>query len=672
MTTKAQLADLVRNPGQMRTRFSVEKLAELTLQMWQFGWLPDRLALVRPLNGNGVKREIVKGHRRHMCYLMSLFLKERYPYNGEGEVPLDLEKVAAEWQAMIAECGGVEGVVEQLLAMYGHVEIDVVEFMGDAVQGILELQGDNFGNEDPDPLGIAQSLAYGRGIGASLDKMAAAMGQTVAWAEKHLHLTMVDPELAERIATGKLSPTVATLLVSLSDDKRKAATRLVKSMEPVFFKVAKFQDVVVQLRKWDGLVAPMHHRHQQARNVARSIAAAWNRLLSVSPESAWYVAAHLLYADKFQPMPWETVDALETWLDAMGLGNPSQHWTVRLPLVGIECQHCPVNQLPRERLETDLVSPPLACRMGHQVGNCWHGLTPDDPFDVRVSPVWAGLPGVVQEGGHYRVRSYENLMAAWEAQRDREAADREQRASAEAVERAKAEKEAKKQAKAADKKGEEKAAEPERVEATAPPAPAVSTGPSPIEIHRQKIQDYIELHVTMRADHVLATPCALCQHNGEDGRCAWDSRLRSIDFSVIELGGGVQVPVCHQYMPNQDWASIIPHYPQPAAISREWLVAQIKALVKGGPSGGNEIRAFQFLTGRPMSSSENYAGWFEKRLDEELGNLADAQLFTLFVLAHGERQRHSSWHASFWAPADNTFTQILQVQTGRWPQGGRS
>jgi hypothetical protein len=55
---------------------------------------------------------------------------------------------------------------------------------------------------------------------------------------------------------------------------------------------------------------------------------------------------------------------------------------------------------------------------------CLHGLAPSDPFDVRVPWSWSEHPGVVHEG-EYRVKSYEDLLAAWQAQAARERAEKE-------------------------------------------------------------------------------------------------------------------------------------------------------------------------------------------------------------------------------------------------------
>jgi hypothetical protein len=60
---------------------------------------------------------------------------------------------------------------------------------------------------------------------------------------------------------------------------------------------------------------------------------------------------------------------------------------------------------------------------------CLHGLAPSDPFDVRVPWSWSEHPGVVHEG-EYRVKSYEDLLAAWQAQAAKEQAEDEAATSA--------------------------------------------------------------------------------------------------------------------------------------------------------------------------------------------------------------------------------------------------
>ena len=74
-------------------------------------------------------------------------------------------------------------------------------------------------------------------------------------------------------------------------------------------------------------------------------------------------------------------------------------------------------------------------------------------------------------------------------------------------------------------------------------------------------------------------------------------------------------------------------------MTRECLSEQVQKLATAGRTYGDAYHPFEFLTGRPMSSSERYEEWFEKQLGEQIGNLSDGQLYTLLVWATSEWQR---------------------------------
>src|SRR5690606_26068154 len=67
----------------------------------------------------------------------------------------------------------------------------------------------------------------------------------------------------------------------------------------------------------------------------------------------------------------------------------------------------------------------IPCRVGQAANRCIHGLAPTDSFEVRVPWAWSRHPGVVSEGGDYRVKSYEDLLAAWQAQAAKEQVEQE-------------------------------------------------------------------------------------------------------------------------------------------------------------------------------------------------------------------------------------------------------
>jgi hypothetical protein len=74
-------------------------------------------------------------------------------------------------------------------------------------------------------------------------------------------------------------------------------------------------------------------------------------------------------------------------------------------------------------------------------------------------------------------------------------------------------------------------------------------------------------------------------------------------------------------------------------VPRDWLKEQILHLVKSANQHGSNRNAFEFLTGRPLSASKSYDNWFNEQLAAQVGDLNQAQLFTLFIWAHAEWQR---------------------------------
>jgi hypothetical protein len=185
---------------------------------------------------------------------------------------------------------------------------------------------------------------------------------------------------------------------------------------------------------------------------------------------------------------------------------------------------------------------------------------------------------------------------------------------------------------------------------TAPSSAQAATAErSPVEKQRALIRDFIEQHDLLAVGHPFATGCAGCRHflDGSPTKdetvphCAWADRPRRVHFGVLRpvQGEGPVVPVCRQYAPTETWETLIPEHPEPAGLPREWVKEQVLKLAAAGRTYGEAYHPFEFLTGRPMSSSERYEDWFEKQLGEQIGNLSDGQLFTLLVWATVEWQR---------------------------------
>jgi hypothetical protein len=304
---------------------------------------------------------------------------------------------------------------------------------------------------------------------------------------------------------------------------------------------------------------------------------------------------------------------------------------------------------------------------------CLHGLAPADPFDVRVPWSWSEHPGVVHEG-EYRVKSYEDLLAAWQAQAARERAEKEQAEDEEATSAAPNEID-----------GQPPETPPPKRHRRPSPPPPVHRGatnkPSPIAKQRAQIADFMKRHEQLAANHPFATPCGRCRHRLESSptkdesvpHCAWAGRLRSVEFKVLapeegdraRPGGSLAIPVCRQFAPNQPWQEIVPGHPEPPGLPREWLKAQILHLVQEANRHGTDRNAFEFLTGRPLSASENYGDWFAQQLESQGGDLSLAQLFTLFVWAHSEWQR--ARRREFTLPANGQGMQFVAVRERPFP-----
>jgi hypothetical protein len=282
----------------------------------------------------------------------------------------------------------------------------------------------------------------------------------------------------------------------------------------------------------------------------------------------------------------------------------------------------------------------MPCRVASngagQAVRCLHGLAPNDPFDVRLPWDWSQHPGVVSEGGEYRVKSLEDLQQAWQAQAEKEQAEDE----AQPVEMD--DMEADGETAVSELSGESAARSAEVASGQQPASSLAPTPPakdSPIAKQRTTIADFMKRNEQFAASHPFATPCGRCRHWLESSptkdesvpHCTWAGRLRNVTFKVLhsEDEQAPQIPVCRQFAPNQPWNELIPAHHSPPEIPRVWLKEQILHLVKASNQYGSNRNAFEFLTGRPMGANESYGDWFQEKLNEQGGELNDAQLFTL-------------------------------------------
>jgi hypothetical protein len=197
--------------------------------------------------------------------------------------------------------------------------------------------------------------------------------------------------------------------------------------------------------------------------------------------------------------------------------------------------------------------------------------------------------------------------------------------------------------------------------------------PTPIQIQRGKIQDFMDKHLTLNVNHPFATQCGKCRHfltqsptkDDTIPHCQWAGRLRKVFFHTLQPTNKktTAIPVCHQFAPTATWHDLIPAHPNPPELPRDWVKTHLMLLVKAGQSQHGTL-PFEFLTGRPMTSSESYDNWFGDQLKEQIGQLSDAQLWTLFIWATSEWQRGKG--GEWFIPTDEKGMQFQTVRRASW------
>jgi ParB-like chromosome segregation protein Spo0J len=695
----APLNQLKPHPAQMRTSYDLESLASLTLQIYERGlneWQPI-VASARP-GANGAEGSdgyhIISGHRRHMAQLLAFALRDWATQRPDEEV--DIEVVRTLLDSLIDTCGSLADVITFLLDQYGSEEVAFVPFAGSDKAQVLALQAANYGSEQPDLLGIAHSFRQAVEAGATAAEIARNVGQHVAYVTNHLALSEVPPELAQRIADGDFPMSVAAAVADLPEPKRSGLAIFVLANEPGQITAKAIKACAATLKKWPGLQMPLMVKHQAQRNIARALVNLWQQVVEAYPADAYAAAAMLIHRD-LHDAPWANQEKLTFWFRTLGgdsyFAQGQIHWAnvIAHLLADVSCRTCPIAQLPTTPLQTDLAQGnggPLGmpCRSGgHTIedhSRCIHGLAPNDPFDVRVPWEWSDHPGVAHEEGEYRVKRYEDLLAAWQAQEKEEGRQQkeEETAAAESTNTTTT-------ATAADAPSDitvdAQVAPPESDEVSVAATTGTDSSPaapqkeSPIVKQRAKIAAFMQTNEQLAAGHPFATPCATCRHRLDASptkdpdvpHCVWAGRLRTVSFKQLQPtdGNGPVVLVCRQYAPTQPWSETIPAHVAPPDVPRDWLKAQILHLAEAGNRHQSGHNVFEFLTGRPLSSSENYGDWFRKQFESQIGDLSDAQLFTLFIWSHSEWQR--ARRREFLLPVNGSGVQFATYKEAKWRSG---
>ena len=429
---KAAIKQLQAHPAQMRTTYDLDTLASLTLQVYERN-LDDWQAIVATPTDD--KFHIISGHRRHMAQLLAFALRDWAEEHPDTEVTIEVVRTML--VTLVESLGSLEKVIASLLVKYGDEEISFITFAGSQKAQILALQAANYGSEKPDMLGIAHSFRQALEAGATPEEIARNCGQHVRFVQNHLALTDIPPELAQRIATGELPMSVATAVADLPEPKRTGLAIFILANEMGKLTAKAIKDCSAALKKWSGLQVPLMVKHQSQRNIARALVRLWGQVVEAYPEDAYAAAAMLIYRDVHEE-PWSNKEKLTLWFQALGgdtyftdVAQGGRHgginWTavVEYLITEVTCDTCPIAQLPQQQLRSDLSQGQggvlgMPCRAGETATRCLHGLALDDHFDVRVPWDWSDHPGVVNEAGDYRVKSYEDLLAAWQAQMDTE------------------------------------------------------------------------------------------------------------------------------------------------------------------------------------------------------------------------------------------------------------
>ena len=672
------------HPAQMRTVYDLESLATLTLQLSERGldgWQP----IVAAPHGDAYY--LVSGHRRQMAQLLAFAL--RYWATDHPDTEITIEVVRRMLTTLVESLGSLDKVIESLLVKYGDEEISFLTFEGSQKAEILALQAANYGSEKPDALGVAHSFRQAVAAGATEEEIARNSGQHPNFVRNHLALTEIPPELAQRIAAGELPMSVATAVADLPEPKRTGLAIFILANEAGKLTAKAIKECAATLKKWSGLQVPLMVKHQSQRNIARALVRLWGQVVEAYPEDAYAAAAMLAYRD-LHVEPWSNKEKLTLWFQALGgdtyFTDGRINWmaVVEYLVTEVACETCPIAQLPNQQLRADLSQGqggPLGmpCRVGEtapstssgQAKRCIHGLAPNDSFDVRVPWEWSQHPGVVGEGGDYRIKSYEDLLAAWQAQAAKEQAEDEAAMATDDEE-----------LETTTSSHEPTTAQINNQQPDKATAPAAPVKDSPIVKQRAQIADFMKRHEQLTANHPFATSCGRCRHRLDSSptkdesvpHCAWAGRLRRVYFKTLEpdgknagAGANLPVPVCRQFAPDQPWNELIPAHSDPPGVPRDWLKQQILHLVKDANRQGSERNTFEFLTGRPMGANENYGDWFSQQLETQSGDLSDAQMFTLFIWAHTEWQR--ARHGSFSLPVNGHGVQFATYQEFGWKIG---
>lgn len=648
-----RLNQLAKHPGHDRTTYDLAKIAQLTLALLTKPYL-EYLPIVAAPSGADGHYHLISGHRRVMAALFACAVRELLAAEPQTVADLTPEAVQGHIQLFLDRFGRLrpdlaplESAAATLLQLYGAQEIDITLFEGDARAQVLALQAANAGHEEPDLLGRARSFLYAVRQGAAPRAIAAANGLAPDQVANLIQLAQLPPDLQNRIAAGELPSGLARLLADLDQTLQAAAVAFLRAADKPALKQL---DKAVRAVKAFQPVEPLTVPHQAQRNLARLALSAYHAARQADPVQTARQLLELACADQLDPAPWTSQPSLLRWLQTFtpALAAPQPDWSalIRRHLPQVTCAGCPLSQLPRRRLSAEPghgQDGPLGlpCRL-HPTNPddaCLHGFAPHDPFHLRVPWSWADAPGVQAVGGDYIVTSYDDLRQAYDGMQQKEQAEAATPLASAAT----------------------PLAHSAATTRNANPDSAATAAPSPSQLKRQQIAAFIQAQAAAPAGYYGATRCAACRHHtppagqgegaeeSDAARCAWHKGNHRIFFHTIQLNGGPAIPICRQYAPAAAWEQLIPPAPGIDALPlpRDFVLESIRRLTaeaqRHQPTPGSHTEhPFEFLTGRPLSGSQDHRDWFARRLADHAGQLSDAQLWTLFSWALSEHFRLSA------------------------------
>lgn len=654
--------DLYPSPDNSRLRYTAEKIVELTTKIFFNGFMTSKPLLVTK------EGEILQGNRRYICAIFAEYARSLHPHDSVDQDMID-KAVRDALGSMGSPAGESDHrdpalIVARKLKDSHSVKLPCIQFSGNAKQKAVTFF-DATGTEPPDLLGEAWAIRRAIKAGWKEAELSNHFGKGISYINNRIAITEVDPDLAAAIDAKTYTMGVATALAKLPQHKRGALTRYVLSFisqgGKSILTTATISEVAKQVDDFDGFQLPLEYSKQSERNVAQILAAMWVETVTNNPDSAWAAVVQMVrskHATTWQT-PWLDSETAQRWIDLL-VGPPpgGRYMPVMLKwLFSVSCEACAVHKLPADTfLDVDL---PLACRSPRRekvkevYGKCINGFRISEAVVMNVPDSWAGNDGVEVSGTTQMVKSETALQQAWHSQLERETDAKEaaRREEEEAIANTRVELPQVDTPDTDEETATETAVpappdegDPEPVEMTLTPVLDDEEPQRPIDDMRDKLRTYIALHQTMPdSDNVVAAQCVRCRYRMDDGGCEWaaSSTLRTVRFSQLTGEDKTAVPFCHQYRPAKPWREIVPDMPDWDAIDgypdKSLMIETVLQMVEARKlQNKSDVQMYQWLTGRPMNTTENYQTWFVTELDQQGRNLRVSQVAFLYMMVMQE------------------------------------